>query len=149
MAARFLVVDDDDAIRRLVSAVLRRQRYEVDEARDGREAIGKLAEGDYQALFLDLMMPLCSGQEVIAFLREQRGARKCVVVMTAAGPRDTGALDLSLVHRVLQKPFDLAEVLAAAEACAGYGMPISEGDGRGGTTAAVAMRRPPAKRRSK
>jgi DNA-binding response OmpR family regulator len=119
MAVRFLVVDDDDAIRRLVTAVLRRQQYETDEARDGREAIEKLTAARYDVLFLDLMMPVCNGFEVLEFMRRQRIERKCVVVMTAAGTRGTKDLDLTLVHRVLHKPFNITEVLAAAEECAG------------------------------
>jgi two-component system response regulator ResD len=117
MGSRLLVVDDDDAIRRLVSAVLRRQSYEVEEARDGSEAIGKLAARDYDAMFLDLMMPVRDGYEVLAYLRERRIDRKCVVVMTAAGTRGTRDLDLTLVHRVLHKPFDIADILAAADEC--------------------------------
>ncbi|HYO77491.1 MAG TPA: response regulator [Thermoanaerobaculia bacterium] len=118
MSAKFLIVDDDDGIRRLVSAVLRRQKYETDEARDGQEAIDKLSENNsYDALFLDLMMPIRSGYEVIAFLREQQPVRKCVVVMTAAGTRGPKDLDLSVIHRVLHKPFDIEDVLEAAAEC--------------------------------
>ncbi len=119
MGSRFLVVDDDDAIRRLVAAVLRRRKIDTDTACDGREAIEKLTAASYDAMFLDLMMPLCTGYEVLAFLREQHVARKCVVVMTAAGPDATRQLDLSLVHRVLHKPFTIEDVVAAAEECAG------------------------------
>lgn len=61
------------------------------------------------------MMPFCNGYEVLAFLREQRVDRKCVVVMTAAGRETTRNLDRSLVHRVLHKPID--DVLAAAAEC--------------------------------
>lgn len=115
----FLVVDDDDAIRRLVSAVLRRQQYEIDQATNGQEAIEKLTKRTYDALFLDLMMPVCDGYAVLAFLREQQIERKCVVVMTAAGTRGTHKLDLTLVQRVLHKPFDLSDVLDAAAAAVG------------------------------
>lgn len=123
MAARFLVVDDDDSIRRLVSAVLRREQYETDEASDGREAIEKLTAGKYDVLFLDLMMPVCNGYEVLAFMKQQQIDRKCVVVMTAAGLRGTKELDLTLVSRVLNKPFNIADVVSAAEEC--YGRPSS------------------------
>lgn len=118
MGTRFLVVDDDDGIRRLVATVLRRRKIDTDEARDGREAIEKLSEVSYDALFLDLMMPVCTGHEVLAFLREQHVERKCVVIMTAAGTRGTRDLDLTLVHRVLHKPFELRDIVAAAEECA-------------------------------
>ena len=118
VGTRFLVVDDDDGIRRLVATVLRRRQIDADEARDGREAIEKLSETSYAALVLDLMMPICTGHEVLAFLREQHIERKCVVIMTAAGTRGTRDLDLSLVHRVLHKPFELQDIVAAAEECA-------------------------------
>jgi CheY-like chemotaxis protein len=111
---RFLVVDDDDGIRRLVSTVLRRQEYEIEEASNGQEAIEKLGDRAYDGLFLDLMMPVCTGYQVLAFMREQQIERKCVVVMTAAGARGTRNLDDVLVHRVLHKPFDLADILDAA-----------------------------------
>lgn len=124
---RFLVVDDDDSIRRLVTAVLRRQQYETDQARDGREAIEKLSVDEYDVLFLDLMMPICDGYEVLAFLRRQQIERKCVVVMTAAGARGTDRLDLTLVHRVLHKPFNIADVISAAEECSGKPSTGTEG----------------------
>lgn len=110
----FLVIDDDDGIRSLVSLVLRRQQYAVEAASDGRQAIEKLRDRAYGGLFLDLMMPVCNGFEVLAFLREQQIGRKCVVVMTAASVRGTRALDLTLVHRVLHKPFDLGDLVDAA-----------------------------------
>ena len=119
MTPRFLVVDDDDGIRRLVRAVLRRQKYETEEARDGREAIEKLSIHAYDVLFLDLMMPICNGYEVLAFMQRQQIDRKCVVVMTAAGTRGTNELDMTLVNRVLHKPFDIADVLSAAAECYG------------------------------
>lgn len=110
----FLVVDDDAGIRSLVQVVLRRQQYAVAVAADGREAIEMLRDRRYDALFLDLMMPICNGHQVLAFLQEQQIVRKCVVVMTAAGARQTRELDTNLVHRVLHKPFDLRDLIASA-----------------------------------
>lgn len=112
-----MIVDDDDAIRRLVAVVLRRQRYQSEEASNGKVAIEKLTSRSYDAVFLDLMMPVCDGHEVLAFLQQQQIRRKCVVVMTAAGMRGTRDLDSTLVLRILHKPFDLADVVDAAAAC--------------------------------
>ena len=116
-APNFLIVDDDDAIRRLVAVVLRRQRYQSEGACNGKVAIEKLTSRSYDAIFLDLMMPVCDGHEVLEFLRQQQIRRKFVVVMTAAGMRETRDLDSTLVLRILHKPFDLAEVLDAAATC--------------------------------
>jgi CheY-like chemotaxis protein len=121
MPGRFLIVDDDDGIRGLVSAVLRRKEYETDEARNGQEAIDKLTDHAYDALFLDLMMPVRNGYEVMAFLQERNDRRKCVVVMTAAGTRGVRDLDPALVVRVLHKPFDIADVVDAAAMCIARG----------------------------
>lgn len=123
MGARVLVVDDDSGIRQLVAKVLRRQQYEIDEAVNGQEAIDKLTAHAYDALFLDLMMPIRNGYEVLAFLRAREVQRKYVVVMTAGGPRETWALDDALVHRVLRKPFDIVAVLEAAAGCVGKPTP--------------------------
>jgi CheY-like chemotaxis protein len=117
MTTRFLVVDDDDGIRRLVTAVLRRQSYEVDEACDGREAIEKLSTRAYDAIFLDLMMPVCDGYEVLAFLREQQPTGNRVVIMTAARAHGMRELDPALIRRVLHKPFEIQDVLSAATEC--------------------------------
>ena len=119
---RVLVVDDDGAIRRLVSAALRRQHYETEEAANGQEAMEKLNARAFDALLLDLMMPVRDGYEVLAFLRrEQQVQWKCVVVMTAAGTRGTRDLDATLVHCVLHKPFDIGDVFIAVRACIGSG----------------------------
>jgi CheY-like chemotaxis protein len=114
MGGRFLVVDDDEGIRRLVSAVLRRQQHEIEVASDGHEAIAKLRHGAYDAMFLDLMMPVCNGEEVLAFVREEKPDVKRIVVMTAAGVRRTAELDRNIVHRVLHKPFNVDDVIDAA-----------------------------------
>ena len=119
MTARFLVVDDDDSIRRLVTAVLRRQRYEADEASDGSQAIEKLSGRGYDAIFLDLMMPVCDGYEVLAFLRERQLSGNRVVIMTAARAYGVQELDPVRIRRVLHKPFDIQDVLSAAAECVG------------------------------
>ncbi len=117
MSAHILVVDDDDGIRRLVAAVLKRHGYEIDEAHDGQEAIDRLDAESYDAVFLDLMMPVCNGYEVLDHLDHRAPGRQCVIVMTAAGTRGTRQLNGAPVHTVLHKPFDIQDILAAAEAC--------------------------------
>jgi CheY-like chemotaxis protein len=82
--ARILVVDDDDAIRTMVERILRRERFEVDSARDGFEAIEKLARSDYGTVLLDLMMPRVDGHGVLQYLvTESRTSQPSVIIMTA------------------------------------------------------------------
>ena len=114
-----LVVDDDSAVRELIVTVLTRQGFVVDAARNGDEAIQKIATFDYQAILLDLMMPLADGYEVIAFLERTapERLRECVIVVTAVSTTDLRRLDGKTVFRVIQKPFDLDELVRAIAEC--------------------------------
>lgn len=107
-----LVVDDDESIRNLVERVLRREQYEVESARDGHEAIEKLAGNDYDAVLLDLMMPRVDGHGVLRYLETtHEGTVPPVIVMTANLPSATEAARSRPFVRVLAKPFDLQQLL--------------------------------------
>jgi adenylate cyclase len=114
-----LVVDDDDAIRTLITRVLLRANYEVAQAGNGSEALVKLRDRRFQTVVLDLMMPVMSGFEVVEYLRQNDDAgAPCIVIVSAAGERDLQSITSPLVRSVLRKPFDLPELLAAVEKCA-------------------------------
>ena len=117
-ARSVLVVDDDGAIRTLISRVLLRAHYDVAQAGNGSEALAKLRGRRFQTVVLDLMMPVMSGFEVVEYLHanEDAGA-PCIVVVSAAGERDLQSITSPLVRSVLRKPFDLPELLAAVEKC--------------------------------
>src|SRR5690349_7717133 len=114
-----LVVDDDDAIRTLISRVLARADYEVAQAGNGSEALAKLRAQRFRTVVLDLMMPVMSGFELVEYLRTNDDAgAPCIVVVSAAGERDLQSITSPLVRSVLRKPFDLPELLAAVAKCA-------------------------------
>ena len=62
-----LVVDDDDAVRRLVALVLEREGFEVTTAEDGRDAIALSRRRPFDVLLLDVQMGM-DGWEVLAAL---------------------------------------------------------------------------------
>jgi len=110
-----LVVDDDEAIRDLVALILGRNGFTVDCARDGFEAIQKLAVRDYSVVVLDLMMPRVSGFGVIHFLRDRKEqALQNVIVLTAAHVR---RIYQEPVFEVVTKPFDIYQLVECAKAC--------------------------------
>ncbi len=110
---RVLIVDDDEAIRTMVERVLQREQFDVDSARDGFEAIQKLAWNDYDAILLDLMMPRIDGLGVLQFLERHRPElNPAVIVMSANVPGATDTAREKKISRVLEKPFDLKELLA-------------------------------------
>ena len=113
-----LVVDDDDAIRTLITRVLLRANFDVAQAGNGSEALAKLRKRPFRTVVLDLMMTVMSGFELVDYLRDHDDAgAPCIVIVSAAGERDLQAITSPLVKSVLRKPFDLPELLAAVEKC--------------------------------
>ena len=115
---RVLVVDDEPAIRALVAKIVERAGHPVVIARDGAEAIEKLAGEDFAVIVLDLMMPNVDGYGLIEHIKNNSARRRPAIIVISAG--DTAALrrlDGSLVHSILRKPFDidvLGDLITAA-----------------------------------
>ena len=116
-AKRILVTEDDPSIRRLLATILRRASYEVDTANNGREAIRKASQTEYDVIVLDLMMPVMSGFEVLAQLGVRTPKARFVVIMSAA-PHDVVAKAAGAnVFAALHKPAAVNEIVATVRAC--------------------------------
>lgn len=110
-----LVVDDDVAIRVMLTKVLERERFEVDVARDGVEALEKITKKDYDVIFLDLMMPRVDGVRVLRYLRTHAPeALQSVIVMTAFSNIAAEVYEGAAVARVVPKPFDIHAIVENA-----------------------------------
>lgn len=109
---RVLVVDDDETIRLMVERILRREQFQVDCARDGFEAIEKLARHDYSTILLDLMMPRVDGLGVLRYLTGNRSqSTPSVILMTANLEVGDAATQAAPVFGMLAKPFDIQELI--------------------------------------
>jgi signal transduction histidine kinase len=102
-----LVVEDEQAVRTLISSMLREQGYDVIEASDGDEALRKAEEAPspIQLLITDLVMPRLGGSELTQRLRSQRPHVK---VLYMSGYSDDTLLrqeGLPVEADFLQKPF--------------------------------------------
>jgi len=113
---RILVVDDDDAIRMLVSTVLRRRGFRVDSARHGAEAVDIIARCRHSLVVLDLMMPLMSGYDVLDFLMTRPLSSRPLVLVLTAGIQSR-SFDPALVVGTIQKPFDIELLIDTVAAC--------------------------------
>jgi DNA-binding response OmpR family regulator len=67
--AKILVVDDEEAIQRLLRFPLEREGYQVVQARDGQEALDLFTKDQFDLVILDLMLPKIDGIEVCRRLR--------------------------------------------------------------------------------
>ena len=103
---RFLVVDDTEDIRDLMSRMVVRLGHLADQAADGVEAVEALARQDYDIMLLDLTMPRMSGEDVVRWLRENpdRGVGLDVVIVSAWAGEQRAVLQELGVTKVLQKP---------------------------------------------
>ncbi len=112
---RVLIVEDETPIRNLIAAVLKREHIEADTAENGREALGLLSRRQYACIVLDLMMPVMSGRELVAWLSDVPN-RPPVILLTAATDSLTDDLPPEVVKLIIRKPFDIARVLEAVRA---------------------------------
>src|SRR5438105_14736244 len=80
MPFRVLVVDDETAIREAIRMTLEYEGYRVDEARSGQDGIDKAVKTPYDAILLDIKMPVLDGIEVLENLKEQRVPSPVVMV---------------------------------------------------------------------
>ena len=101
---RLLLVDDDDAILESLQMLLE-DNYQVSLARHGGEALEKLAEQRFDAILLDLMMPVMDG---VTFVHEMqaRGIDVPVVIGSAGANLRERAEELSASDWI-RKPYDI------------------------------------------
>lgn len=115
-----LVVEDDAAIRRLLSVTLRHQGLQVTTARDGFEAIEQLKQRKFRVLILDLMMPRVTGWEVIDWLKHEPAEKpQSVIVVSATNREIIRELEPEVVNAIVFKPFDVNELASYVKACCG------------------------------
>jgi DNA-binding response OmpR family regulator len=109
---KVLVVEDDDAIRTLLVAALRREHLEVDAASDGVDALTLATSTEYAVILLDLMLPRLNGADFLdAFHRAHPAARSVVLVITAFDDAGVARMLPQSVHAIVRKPFDVPQLV--------------------------------------
>jgi DNA-binding response OmpR family regulator len=113
---RILLVEDEPSAAHLLAKGLREQAYAVDVATDGEAALFQAGTTDYDAILLDVMLPLKDGLAVCRTIRES-GCPVPILMVTARDAvqariegLDSGADDY------LVKPFAFGELLARLRA---------------------------------
>jgi CheY-like chemotaxis protein len=115
---RILVIDDDLAIRVLLQAVLKRMKFQVELAEDGQAGLEKFqADGAFDLILLDLMMPRLNGYEFIDKISDGTRPRPHIIVFTAAGKRGIEKIPADAVCNSILKPFDLEKFVEMINDC--------------------------------
>ena len=115
--ARVFVVDDDQVVRRLAQAILRRGGHQVVALDNGQAALDALEQSTPDIVITDLMMPRMDGLELVRRIRaETRWAGLPIVVLTARGTSaDLRRATEAKADRFLTKPFSSAQLLDVVE----------------------------------
>ncbi|MGV2912129.1 response regulator transcription factor, partial [Bacillus safensis] len=112
---KILVVDDEARIRRLLKMYLEREKYEIDEAENGDEAIQKGLQTDYDLILLDLMMPGTDGIEVCNQIRDKKATP--IIMLTAKGEEANRVQGFEAgTDDYIVKPFSPREVVLRVKA---------------------------------
>jgi DNA-binding response OmpR family regulator len=110
MPHSILVVDDNDAVRRVVCEMLRFEGYAVQAASSGQEAVQSTERSMPDAIVLDMMMPDMPGLDTIRALRKN-GARAKVIAVSGLPDYLTVAQSAG-ADDVLMKPLNPDELVA-------------------------------------
>ncbi len=112
-ALRALVVDDEDEDRLRIVDILSNEGFNVQEARNGREALAQLQNGHFEMIVLDVLMPYVDGFEVMGHLKKQNPE---MLTRTVVASR-LDLKDLTTFFpacRVIQKPVGMADLSGIA-----------------------------------
>ena len=127
---KILIVDNDISTVETIKAAFATETYSLDIAYGGQEALEKMRkeDGSYDLLILDLMMPEVDGIQVLKKLMTEDGKlKKIPVLVVSALPVKSKAFqesqekfdELSVVKGVIEKPFEIDELLAKTKVIVG------------------------------
>ena len=114
-AAKILVVDDEPGILNLVTAYLKKENYEVYEAKDGSTALKAARAYQPDLIVLDIMLPGIDGLEVLTQIRRESDVY--VILLTARTEEMDKIIGLSVgADDYVTKPFSPRELVARVKA---------------------------------
>ncbi|MDL1893035.1 response regulator [Sphingobacteriales bacterium CHB3] len=112
---RILVVDDEDALRTVLSAELNSEGYEVGTAADGMEALDELQKGAYDLVLLDIKMPNMNGFEVLKVIKERHAGTKVIMLTGFADLKNAIESKKLGAEDFVSKPYDLVDLLTTID----------------------------------
>ena len=113
--ARILVIDDERAVRDLISDALKIEGHDVLTASDGKEGLDLIGQHRFDLVFCDLRMPEMDGQALYEEVqRDHPQVLKRIVFVTAqASSSDYGPFLRTTGIPVIEKPFTLSQLRQA------------------------------------
>lgn len=112
MLVRILIAEDEKDLNQILTSRLKAEHYSVDSCKNGQEALDYIAGAEYDAVILDIMMPVLDGLTVLRTIRRQ-GSTIPVLLLTARDSIEDRVTGLDAgANDYLVKPFAFEELLA-------------------------------------
>ena len=109
---RVLIAEDEKNLNKILTERLKAEHYSVDSCYDGQEALDYLASAEYDAVVLDIMMPVLDGLSVLKKMRGKNNSTP-VLLLTAKDSIEDRVQGLDAgANDYLVKPFAFEELLA-------------------------------------
>lgn len=115
---RIIVADDDQAISRTLTWILKENGYEVTSVPNGENLLERLAAEQYDLLLLDIMMPKVDGLQLLEQVKTDKRFKDLPVLMVSSMPPEEATVkSLGLgAADFISKPFRVRELLARVKA---------------------------------
>ncbi|PKK93343.1 MAG: DNA-binding response regulator [Tenericutes bacterium HGW-Tenericutes-6] len=115
MNQKILLVEDNVLISRSIESKLKEEMFEVKPVFNGEDAINQFNQITYDAVLLDLMLPIRSGEEVLRHIRSKSDVP--VIIISTKDTDVEKAVNLGLgADDYLSKPFSMLELVARVKA---------------------------------
>jgi DNA-binding NtrC family response regulator len=114
-ASRILVVDDEDALRTVLSSELSSSGYDVTTATDGDEAIAAVDNKKFHLILLDIKMPRVDGFEVLKYVKKSHPSVKVIMLTGFADLKNAIESKKLGAEDFVSKPYDLVDLLTTIE----------------------------------
>jgi DNA-binding NtrC family response regulator len=110
MIGKILVCDDQEIVREVVAGFLHRKGYDVTKAKDGKECLELIKNQEFEAVFLDVKMPIVDGLTVMREIT-RLGIKTQVILMSGFDPHHEMTNMPEGNAKFLSKPFALESVI--------------------------------------
>lgn len=106
-----LIVDDDILMLKALKFRMNKDGHEVDTAEDGREAISKIDEKEYDVVLTDVMLPFKNGFEIVQHIKSKDNSKTKVVILSAVGAENSITDGFAIgADEYITKPFSPSEL---------------------------------------
>ena len=109
--SRILIVDDDESIRKILSAILEEEGYTVETAENGREAIDKTNAKVYNLVLVDVRLPDIEGVVLLGKLRETMPRMRKIIITGFPTVRNAIEAVNNMADAYMLKPFEIGKIL--------------------------------------